>query len=97
MDPQIETISPHHAWYPRWTIAAGGARFFVAVERSSESGALQTSETRRRLFREGKYVPAAHTIIWPRRALLAWARRVRSGAEPLYPGEPAVPLPAGPS
>jgi hypothetical protein len=97
MDPQLETISPHLAWCPQWMIAGGAVRFFVALDRKGESGALQTSETRRRAFREGKYVPAAHTVIWSRRALLAWARRVRSGTEPLYPGEPAVPLPAGPA
>ena len=70
MDPRISDISPRLA-YLRGVPEAGGAHFlYVAEDHRGTSGALATSEHRRRLFDTGHYRPQVHIMIWPRQALL---------------------------
>jgi hypothetical protein len=74
IDPALRDISPNLC-YLREVPVAGGARvMFVCHDRKGDSGALHKSGTRRKLFAEGRYLPAIHLLAWPRARLLAWAR-----------------------
>jgi hypothetical protein len=73
-DPAIAEISPHLA-YLRTVREAGGAENFRGGTASyvTES-AIAKSRRRAALYREGKYQPAAHYLVWHRRELLKWAK-----------------------
>jgi len=74
-DPVVETISPHLA-YLRKVPESGGARvLFVSHDEQAWKNATATSEKRRALHAAGRYRPASWTLVWPRRAQLAWSRR----------------------
>lgn len=72
-DPQLETVSPHLG-YLRKLPQDNGA--FLRDDGESEGNtalALSTSQTRRKLYDEGRYRPRCQTLVWARRDLLAWA------------------------
>jgi len=74
-DPMVEIISPHLA-YLRTVPEAGGARaMFVSHDEQAVKNATATSEKRRALQAAGQYRPASWSLLWPRRAQIAWARR----------------------
>ena len=73
-DPQLERISPH-LHYLRKVPMDGGA--FLRIDGPGEihtQRATARSQTRRRLYEEGKYSPVCCTLVWPRKDLLAWSR-----------------------
>ena len=74
-DPVVEMISPHLA-YLRKVPESGGARaLFVSHDEQAARNATATSEKRRALHAAGQYRPASWTLVWPKRAQLAWSRR----------------------
>lgn len=75
LDPALEAISPHLAHLRRLPMDNGAELLFVCRHPDGKSGALSKSPTRRRLFAEGRYVPATYMRVWPRRAVIAWSRR----------------------
>lgn len=76
-DPAVTEVSPRLA-YCRRTQVENGA-FLVRVETGAHhtANAIAASPTRRRLVEEGKYTPTCYLIAWPRRALIAWSKRVK--------------------
>jgi len=74
-DPVVASISPHLA-YLRTVPESGGARvLFVCHDEQTRKNATAKSEKRRAMCAAGTYRPAAWTLVWPRQAQLAWARR----------------------
>jgi hypothetical protein len=71
-DPKLPSISPRLGYHLGLTLPNGARSFFYEYD-DEKSYAFAKSETRRRLFEEGKYRPALHVLIWPRKQLLAWA------------------------
>ena len=71
--PGTHAVSPHLAWMSRVFLEHGG---FVSECGPDDPahGALHRSATRRRLYEQGKYVPTKGLVMWPRRAMIAWAR-----------------------
>jgi hypothetical protein len=72
-DPQLDEVSPRLA-YLRNPLARGA---FLVAGRTSQFdivSATTNSEARKQLYEQGRYVPVPHTLVWPRQALLAWAR-----------------------
>ena len=68
-------ITPRLAWLRRFFLDQGA---FVASigPAPPESGFLVGSEERRQLYEEGRYRPLATFVLWPRKAILDWARTV---------------------
>jgi len=78
LDPQLLEISPRLA-YLQELPRAGGAFFLRhGTEQSDIDMAIKTSETRRRLYQEGKYIPVCYSVLWPRKELIAWAKQYRA-------------------
>lgn len=78
IDPTLVTVSPRLAYLREMITENGGAVFFVGRSAHCTHDALTRSPTRRRLYEEGKYNPAEYLAIWPREALLRWARDRRT-------------------
>ncbi len=74
-DPALPAISPRLAYLQQRPLEAGA--FLVRHGRGAiyTERATLTSETRRKLYEEGKYLPVCFSLVWPRDALIAWAER----------------------
>jgi hypothetical protein len=70
--PATHAVSPHLAWLSRVFLENGGCVVEAGPE-PSDAGVLYRSETRRRLFESGKFHPTRGLVLWPRRAMIAWA------------------------
>ncbi len=72
-DPQILTVSPRLAYLQINPTKRG------AILLRHGPGAIHTyratlkSESRKKLFDEGKYVPICYSLVWPRSPLMEWA------------------------
>jgi hypothetical protein len=75
LDPKLEKISPNLV-YLRQVPQQNGAKIFSGGSRKVDvQRSLSLSAVRRRLYAEGKYLPAAGVYIWPRKELLDWAKK----------------------
>jgi hypothetical protein len=74
-DPEIERVSPRLAYLRQRPQQRGAHVFFSSVD--IDGGALSKSQTRRELYEQGKYLPKAYVIVWPRRKVLAWSRQAK--------------------
>jgi hypothetical protein len=83
-DPELERVSPRLVYLRERPQANGAFVFYSNVD--LKGGALSKSKSRRELYERGEYLPKAYALIWPRRRMIAWAARFRSGA-------PAAQLP----
>jgi hypothetical protein len=70
--PDTHRVSPHLGWVNTVVLENGG---FVAVRGPADPdcGVFVRSQTRLRLYEAGKFTPTLGLVIWPRRAMLAWA------------------------
>ncbi|HSH76431.1 MAG TPA: hypothetical protein VLA09_12155, partial [Longimicrobiales bacterium] len=82
-DPALEGISPHLSAYRRRLVDNGGYAFRLGTSADDIHNATLKSKTRRALYESGSYVPTSYLVVWPRRALLAWAARQDDRAEEL--------------
>jgi hypothetical protein len=72
-DPQLDSVSPRLSYLRRRPMEGGASIVAHGTSDFDIGAATATSETRRRLYAAGRYMPTAYTILWPRAALLAWA------------------------
>ena len=71
-DPALQAISPELG-YLRTEPLAGGALILSGRTTTEDvANALAAPGERREAHAAGRYRPAAHVMIWPRRALLRW-------------------------
>jgi len=71
--PDIIRVSPHLAWAPRLFEEWGGM-VIVTGPAGKESGIFERGRTRERLARQGLLQPTMGLALWPRSAMLRWAR-----------------------
>ncbi|HKW48372.1 MAG TPA: hypothetical protein VJN70_13075 [Gemmatimonadaceae bacterium] len=72
--PETLRVSPHLAWLNRPFLEHGGLVVELG-EAPEASGILIGSLERRRLYDQGQFRPTTAMAIWPRAAMLDWARR----------------------
>jgi hypothetical protein len=70
--PDTHRVSPHLAWVNTVVVENGG---FAAVRGPADPncGVFVRSQTRRHLYERGEFTPTIGLVLWPRRAMLAWA------------------------
>ena len=73
-DPQLLQISPKLAYLRKRPFERGAFFLQHGTKKSDVLGATKRSETRRRLYQEGKYIPICYSMLWPRNELIAWAK-----------------------
>jgi hypothetical protein len=71
--PDTFAISPHLAWLNR-VFRENGAVLATMGPADADCGVLHRSPERRRAYEEGRLKPTLGLVIWPRDAMLAWAR-----------------------
>jgi hypothetical protein len=76
-DPQLLKISPRLAYLQSCPQERGAFFLRHGSEQSDIAMAIKTSETRRRLYQEGKYIPVCYSMLWPRKELIAWAEQMQ--------------------
>jgi hypothetical protein len=73
--PQLPECSPHLAYFQKYPREGGAFLLRHGTQISDIENAIKTSETRRRLYQEGKYMPVCYSLLWPRKELITWARK----------------------
>jgi len=70
--PDTHAVSPHLRWLSDVFLSNGG--LVVRAGRADpDCGVLYRSATRRALYASGRFLPTEGLVLWPRRAMLAWA------------------------
>ncbi|MGB3711697.1 MAG: hypothetical protein WA985_08415, partial [Erythrobacter sp.] len=81
-DPALAQISPRLAYLLNGPVE-GGAHIVKHKSTAFDvESATAKSKTRRVLYESGEYLPVAYTWVWPREALIEWARRKRDISRP---------------
>lgn len=75
-DPQLKDISPRLMYLQNVPLENGASSFYTHEDTSGNS--ICSSKTRRKLYDEGKYRPKSYLLIWPREAMIRWARGYKS-------------------
>ena len=73
-DPKLVDISPRLSYLQQRQLERGA---FLMRHRGSDTDikfATKTSDTRQRLYHEGKYIPVSYSLIWERNKILSWAQ-----------------------
>lgn len=71
-DPALSNISPRLT-YLREVPCANGAQVFFIQDEGKDSSALSKSEARKQSYTEGKYLPKAYLLVWPRKNLIQFS------------------------
>ena len=77
-DPQLSDVSPRLSYLRQRPLERGGILLRGHTSDFDIENATAKSQTRRRLYRAGEYLPVAHRILWLRRDILRWADQTRS-------------------
>lgn len=73
--PDTAEVSPQLAWLREFPAKHGALAISSIGAAPPDAGFLIGSEERRRKYEKGRYRPSIGVIVWPRRALLEWARQ----------------------
>lgn len=76
-DPKIEEISPRLSFLRKIPLKNGGRLFYIGSNEQAVKDATLKSKTRKRLYKEGKYLPTNYLIVWSREKLISWAESNR--------------------
>jgi hypothetical protein len=71
--PGTHRVSPHLSWLSR-VFEENGGLVVEAGKTTADCGVLHRSETRRAAYAAGTFVPTRGLVMWPRAAMIAWAR-----------------------
>ncbi len=77
LDPQLDRINLRHRDNRELVTKNGGKLYYKGPSKSALKNSLSKSSTRRKLYEEGKYIPADYVIVWPRQKLIRWAEKAR--------------------
>ena len=76
-DPELAEISPRLLYLRVMPQENGAELFYWGSSSDDEDNATAKSATRRRLVKEGKYVPTCYYLMWLRQDILKWAKARR--------------------
>jgi hypothetical protein len=74
-DPQIMNVSPRLSYLLKNPLQNGAFVLKHRTDRLNIERATSKSETRKRLYEEGKYTPVSYSIFWPRDKIIEWSDR----------------------
>ena len=72
-DPYLANVTPRLTYIREIVTNNGGKLYYCGPNKEAVKNATMKSQTRRKLYRKGKYLPCNYITIWPRKKLLAWA------------------------
>jgi hypothetical protein len=72
--PAVHRVSPHLTWVSDVFLRNGG--LVVQGGRADpECGVFHRSVARKRLYEQGRFAPTVGLVLWPRAAMIEWARK----------------------
>lgn len=77
-DPHLIDVSPHLTFLRELMENNGAYVFRYGSTSGSLDDALVNSPARQKLYENGKYKPTSYCVVWPRDALIAWAKNRKS-------------------
>ncbi|PKN65546.1 MAG: hypothetical protein CVU54_18800 [Deltaproteobacteria bacterium HGW-Deltaproteobacteria-12] len=77
-DPKVAEVSPRLAWLQDLPRERGAFFLQHGADTTDINFAMKMSESRRRLYKDGKYIPKVYSMLWPREELISWARKYRA-------------------
>jgi hypothetical protein len=72
LDPDLEQVTPKLTFLREIPQNNGAILFEGGTSHHEITESLAFSPVRRKLYREGKYIPTAYAYIWPRKVFLEW-------------------------
>jgi len=91
-DPKVGEISPALAYLRSNQVDNGAFSLRLGPGPEHTKNAIYGSRIRQQLYEEGKYLPTAFLIAWPRITLIPWAREAESAAEWPWPACSVTPI-----
>lgn len=85
-DPQLARVSPNLAYIAQTPLKNGAFLIRMKTAPHDIENALVRSPLRKKLHQRGEYHPACYLLAWPRRELLAWAKRLAFDASAAFGG-----------
>lgn len=76
-DPEVSEISPRLSYLRQTPVSHGALLIRHGTSAFDIQSATATSETRRKLYEQGRYMPECWSIIWPRSEMIEWRARTR--------------------
>jgi hypothetical protein len=73
-DPELDRVSPKLSFLRKRPLSGGAFLLPMGQGPSDVSNSTARSQDRRRMYEAGEYNPTSWMFIWPRQALLDWAR-----------------------
>jgi hypothetical protein len=73
LDPKLDDISPNLGYLRQIPLQNGAKMFSGGSKKSDIDNSLAMSPLRRKLYKQGKYLPTGYAYIWPRKDFLEWA------------------------
>jgi hypothetical protein len=77
-DPHLADINPELRYIRNIPEQAGAKVFKIGTFPADISRSTTTSQIRKKLYKEGKYMPASYALIWLRADLIKWAESLGS-------------------
>jgi hypothetical protein len=77
-DPRLAIISPTLAFLHKKPEQNGALNLRGQFDEKSVNDALMFSTKRRQLYEAGEYQPRVYTVVWARKDLIRWARKIRA-------------------
>lgn len=75
LDPAVGEISPTLSYWRDIPLKYGAFTFRLGSSEKVVKLATKACHKRRKLYREGKYLPTTYALFWPRSKILRWARQ----------------------
>jgi len=75
LDPKLEDISPNLGYLRKVPLQNGAKLFAAGSAKKDIRPALAMSAKRRRLYKEGKYLPTGYAYVWPRKEFLIFGTK----------------------
>ena len=76
-DPKVAEITPHLGYVRQTPVRHGAFLAHMGTAPHHVENALVRSLARKKAYEEGRYLPTCYLLAWPRRALIAWAERLK--------------------
>ena len=78
IDPQIDRVSPRLSYIRKTPEMNGAILFRIGTKATDIQLATLKSPTRRKMYREGLYLPVRHAYVWHRESLIKWADKKKT-------------------
>jgi hypothetical protein len=77
VDPKLAQISPELSYIREIGVKNGAQLFYMGSNKRAVKRATFLSPIRKKLYKEGKYIPTNYLLVWGRNKIISWAKNVK--------------------